>query len=186
MKPGAILLAVLSLALSGCLTSGLPSFTGVPPFTLTAQDGRQFRSTETLKDKVWVADFFFTTCNGPCPRMSGQMKVLQDLTQSTPDVQLVSFTVDPAHDTPEVLAAYAKRFRADPARWHFLTGPPAALQTLSMDVFQLGDIGVKLDHSTRFLLIDRKGRLRGYYDTTDATTIPQIVEDIAKLRKEVI
>lgn len=185
MKPGALPLTVLSLALSGCVTSGLPTFVDVPPFTLTAQDGTEFRSAEALKDKVWVADFFFTTCNGPCPRMSAQMKQIQHATEATPDVQLVSFTVDPAHDTPEVLAAYAKRFRYDPARWHFLTGPPAVLQTLNQDVFQLGGIGVKLDHSTRFLLIDRKGRLRGYYDTTDATTIRQLTEDIAKLRKEV-
>jgi protein SCO1/2 len=184
MKPAVPLLAGLSLALSGCLTSGLPTFADVPHFTLTAQDGREFRSAEALKDKVWVADFFFTTCNGPCPRMSAQMKKLQQATEATPEVQLVSFTVDPAHDTPEVLAAYAKRFRADSARWHFLTGPPASLQALSKDVFQLGDIGVKLDHSTRFLLVDRKGRLRGYYDTADATTIQQLTEDIAKLRKE--
>ncbi len=186
MKRTALLLAGLSLALTGCLTSGLPTFADVPPFTLTAQDGREFRSAEALKDKVWVASFFFTTCNGPCPRMSAQMKRIQQATEATPDVQLVSFTVDPANDTPEVLAAYAQRFRADPARWHFLTGPPAALQALSKDVFQLGDIGVKLDHSTRFLLIDRKGRLRGYYDTTDATTIEQLTADIAKLRKEVL
>ncbi|MBL0155617.1 MAG: SCO family protein [Bryobacterales bacterium] len=184
MKPGALLLAVLSVALTGCLTSGLPTFADVPPFTLTAQDGREFRSAESLNGKIWVADFFFTTCNGPCPRMSAQMKIIQQATEATPDVQLVSFTVDPAHDTPDVLAAYAQRFRANPARWHFLTGPPAALQTLSKDVFQLGDIGVKLDHSTRFLLIDHKGRLRGYYDTSDATTIQQLTEDIAKLRKE--
>jgi protein SCO1 len=185
MKPAALLLAGLSLALSGCLMSGLPTITEVPPFTLTAQDGSEFRSAESLKDKVWVADFFFTTCNGPCPRMSAQMKKLQQATESTPDVQLVSFTVDPAHDTPEVLAAYAQRFRANPARWHFLTGPPAALQTLSKDVFQLGDIGVKLDHSTRFLLVDRRGRLRGYYSSADATTIQQLTEDIVKLKKEV-
>ena len=185
MKPAALPLAALSLALSGCLTSGLPTYADVPPFTLTAQDGREFRSSEALTGKVWVADFFFTTCNGPCPRMSAQMKKIQQATEATPDVELVSFTVDPAHDTPEVLAAYAHRFRANPARWHFLTGSPAALQALSKDTFQLGDIGVKLDHSTRFLLIDRKGRLRGYYDTTDATTIPQLTQDIAKLRKEV-
>jgi len=172
---------LLLLPLAGCLKSGLPELGEVPRFELTASDGSHFGS-EQLKGKIWVADFFFTTCNGPCPRMSAQMKKLQAATGA--EIQLVSFTIDPGHDTPPVLAEYATHFRADPARWHFLTGTAAELQRLSMDTFHLGDIGVKLEHSTRFVLVDGKMRIRGYYESNMPGLIPDLTEDIAKLRKE--
>ena len=180
------LVAPLLLCLSACLSSGLPDLRGVPPFQLTAQDGKPFVSTPELSGKVWVGDFIFTTCHGPCPRMTAQMKKIQDQVKDLTDVELVSFTVDPATDTPEILAEYANRFHADPDHWHFLTGTQAALQKLSYDTFRLGDTGAKLEHSTRFVLIDRKSRIRGYYDTTDPSAIQQVVDDIAKLRKEVL
>ena len=174
------------LWLTGCLGSGLPDHGGVPAFQLVAQDGRAFVSTAELSGKVWVADFIFTTCHGPCPRMTAQLKKVQDQLKDVADVEVVSFTVDPATDTPEVLAEYAKRFHADPEHWHFLTGTQPDLQKLSYDTFRLGDTGSKLEHSTRFVLIDRKARIRGFYDPTDASTIPQLIEDIQKLRKEVL
>lgn len=180
------LVLLLCLCLSACLSSGLPDHGGVPPFQLTAQDGKPFVSTAELSGKVWVADFIFTTCHGPCPRMTAQLKKIQDQVKDLTDVELISFTVDPATDTPEVLAEYAQRFHADPEHWHFLTGSQSDLQKLSYDTFRLGDTGSKLEHSTRFVLIDRKSRIRGYYDTTDASAIQQVVDDIAKLRKEVL
>lgn len=171
------------LFLSACLRSGLPEIGQVPDFLLTAQDGTPFQSASHLKGKIWVADFIFTTCNGPCPRMTALMRRVQDATAHIPDVHLVSFTVDPKTDTPPVLAEYARRFRYNPQRWHFLTGPPAELNRLSDDTFHLGGIGP--EHGTRFVLIDQKGRIRAYYETSDSSSIRQLVEDIAKLRKEV-
>lgn len=180
-------LAAASFCLTACLSSGLPTLGDVPAFTLTNQEGQKFVSTDALANKVWVADFIFTTCHGPCPRMTAQMHRLQEQTREFTDVELVSFTVDPATDTPEVLAAYARQFKADPEHWTFLTGPAEALNQLSFDTFHLGNVGGgKLDHSTRFVLIDRKGKIRGYYDTTDATALPQLVEDIGKVRKELL
>jgi len=182
-----LILAAAAIGLQGCnaLSSGLPDYGTVPAFTLTSSDGKSFGS-EKLSGQVWVADFFFTSCNGPCPRMSVQMRKLQDETRSLENVRLVSFTIDPKNDTPEVLANYAKRYKADPARWYFLTGKPEDLRTLSYDTFHLSEVGGALEHSSRFALVDRKGRIRGFYETTDTNALQQLVEDISKVRKELL
>lgn len=177
-------LCAASLFLTACLSSGLPEIGRVPQFTLTGEDGQRFQSAAELNGKVWVADFFFTTCNGPCPRMTALMRKVQDATAEFDDVQLVSFTVDPRNDTPEKLTEYARRFRYNPARWHFLTGSPAELELLSDDTFHLGGLGP--EHGTRFAVVDRKGRIRAYYESSDSSAIRQLVEDIRKLRKEVL
>lgn len=169
--------------LTGCLRSGLPEINRVPEFGLVDQDGRPFRSAEKLRDKVWVADFFFTTCNGPCPRMSALMFRVQEAVAGFDDVRLVSFTVDPKNDTPEVLRAYGRRFRQNPARWFLLTGDPETLRRLGAEVFYLGGMGP--EHGTRFALVDRKMRLRSYYETTDSSCVEQVTADIRKLRREV-
>lgn len=100
------------------------------------------------------------------------------------DLQVVTFTIDPARDTPEVLAAYAKRFQADPNNWNFLTGSRADLRKLSWDTFHLSDLNGELEHSTRFVLIDRKSRIRGYYDTADSESIATLLDDITTVAKE--
>ena len=118
---------VLLVPLVGCRKGPpLPVYWQVPAFQLTAQSGRPFDS-KSLEGDIWVADFIFTTCPGPCPRMSSQMRGVQSAVASMPDVKLVSFTVDPKNDTPAILAAYATRYRAEPGRWFFLTGDRAAL-----------------------------------------------------------
>jgi protein SCO1 len=179
-------LAALVFAATGCtLRSNLPILGTVPDFELTSETGETFHSSE-LAGRVWVADFFFTTCNGPCPRMSVQMREVQESTRDLDDVRLLSFTIDPATDTPEVLAAYARRYKADSRRWHFLTGAPVELRRLSSDTFHLAEVGGSLEHSSRFALVDRKGRIRAYYDTSNTNAIPELVRDILKLRKEVL
>lgn len=155
----------------------------VPDFTLTAQTGAVFESAKQLKGHVWVADFIFTNCAGPCPRMSSQMRQVQNAVKDLPDVRLVSFTVDPARDTPEVLAEYAKRQHAD-ERWAFLTGPAADLHRLDRDAFKLGNVDGSLTHSTRFVLLDRQSRIRAYYDTSEPDSIPRLIGDIRRLHKE--
>jgi protein SCO1/2 len=171
------------VAVSCGQVNNLPSYSVVSDFTLTDENGQPFGSAN-LNGKIWVADFFFTTCNGPCPRMSTQMNSVQKAVREYPDVQMVSFTVDPATDTPIVLAAYARRYKADAGRWHFLTGPQETLNKLARKSFLLGDVDGTRQHSTRFVLIDAKGRVRGYYQTAEKESIPQLLDDIQKLRKE--
>ena len=178
-----ILGAALLLAGCGISSSPLPSFGLIPDFTLTDQTGKEFHSADTLKRKVWIADFIFTHCAGPCPRMTSHMRKLQDELGPETEIQLVSFTVDPARDTPAVLAAYAQQFKA---RWTFLTGTPDALNALSKHAFKLGDVDGNLEHSTRFVLVDKFGRLRGYYSATSSEVIPQLIADAKALVKETI
>jgi cytochrome oxidase Cu insertion factor (SCO1/SenC/PrrC family) len=105
--------------------------------------------------------------------------------QPPDDVRLVSITVDPAHDTPAVLAEYARRFQADARLWHFLTGPEGAIGALSADTFHVNTTANLIEHSTKFVLVDRKARIRGYYESLDASTLDQLIEDIGPLRKEI-
>ena len=171
--------------MAGCAAhASLPSYSVVPGFALTDQTGAEFRSSDALSGHVWVADFIFTNCPGPCPRMSSQMHQVQTALSGVDGVRLVSFTVDPARDTPEVLAAYGRHFQAEPGKWFFLTGSTDALQHLSHDVFLLGDVDGSLEHSTRFVLVDRASRVRGFYLTSEEDAIPRLVADAKSLVRE--
>jgi protein SCO1 len=172
------------LLLAGCASKPpLPSFGVVPDFTLTDQTGAKF-SSAALDKKVWIADFVFTNCPGPCPRMSSQMHQVQTALASDDTVRFVSFTVDPARDTPPVLAAYAQHFEATPGKWFFLTGAIPDLNRMSRGVFMLGNVDGSLEHSTRFALVDRAGRIRGYYQTSESESIPTLIADAKRLLKE--
>jgi protein SCO1/2 len=170
--------------MGGCSREkALPVYWQVPAFQLTWQAGKPFDSS-LLDGKIWAADFIYTNCPGPCPRISSQMRGIQTAIANMPDVKLVSFTVDPARDTPEVLLAYAGRYRAIPGRWYFLTGEPASLQALCREGFKLGDVDGKMTHSTRFVLVDRHRRIRGFYGSQDDGGVPQLLHDIRRLRAE--
>jgi protein SCO1/2 len=173
---------LLILLLTGCAREKPLQVLGeIPDFQLVDQKGQTF-NRKALDGHVWVADFVYTTCQGPCPRMSSHMRTLQKATG--PDVRLVSFTVDPDNDTPPVLAAYAQRFSADTARWTFLTGEKETLNMLDHDAFKLGSIGAGMDHSTRFVLVDKLGRIRGYYGIAEGNPVDKIAKDAARLEKE--
>ncbi len=174
------------LALVGCTASvGLPSYGVVGDFALTDQFNQPFLSANTLRGKVWIADFIFTNCAGPCPRMSAQMRQVDDaLRPHISDLRLVSFTVDPARDTPAILAKYAEHYQAEPGVWFFLTGTQATLHNLARSVFLLGDVNGDLQHSTRFVLIDRQSRVRGYYLTSDEDAIPKLIADAKRVAKD--
>jgi protein SCO1/2 len=177
-----IALGLSILLLAGCTASaGLPSYGVVPDFELVDQSNRQFLSASTLRGKVWIADFIFTNCAGPCPRMSAQMRQVDNALR---DVKFVSFTVDPARDTPAVLAKYAEHYQAEPGIWYFLTGPQPALHNLARHVFLLGDVNGDLQHSTRFVLVDKQSRIRGYYLTADEDAIPRLIADAKQVQKE--
>jgi len=174
----------LAILFTGCPSSApLPVYWKLPDFQLTSQSAQPFDS-KSLDGSIWVADFIFTTCAGPCPRMSAQMRGVETAVASMPDVKLVSFTVDPQHDTPAVLARYAVRYHAVPGRWFFLTGDRIALDGLCRNGFKLGDVDGTLVHSTRFVLMDRRSRVRGFYSTSDDGTLPRLLHDIRSLRGE--
>jgi protein SCO1/2 len=178
-------LVAASLLSCGCISTGppLPVLGQVPAFSLTAETGRPFDS-KTLDGKVWVADLIYTTCPGPCPRMSSLMRQVEQLSSTMPDVRLVSFTVDPEHDTPAVLAQYAIRYHAEPGRWRFLTGPREELNHLARDAFKLSSVDGSLTHSTRLVLLDRQSRIRGYYSTSDNDPVRELVRDIRRVLAE--
>jgi protein SCO1/2 len=180
----ALVPSLILLFAGGCsVDRRLPVLGEVPPFQLTSQTGESL-DRQSLAGHVWVADFIFTTCPGPCPRMSSQMRQVQAATAATPEVKLVSFTVDPAHDTPPVLAAYAKHFLAQPGRWYFLTGPQTRLDDLGRNAFKLNPVDGSLDHSTRFVLVDRAARIRGYYAFSDDDFMKRMLHDIRQLERE--
>jgi len=155
----------------------LPDLGMVPAFSLIAQDGATIRR-EDLDGKVWIANFIFTRCAGQCPMVSAEMARLHTALRALPTVRLVSFTVDPEHDTPEVLSAYARQYHADPARWRFVTGTSAAITQLAEQGFHLGispgTAQEPITHSLRFALVDRRGHLRGYYEATDPEAMQRL------------
>ena len=178
------LLMTLLTGIDGCRSAPpLPVYWKLPDFQLTSQSAQPFDS-KSLDGSIWVADFIFTTCPGPCPRMSAQMRGVQTAVASMPDVKLVSFTVDPQHDTPTALAQYAGRYHAEPGRWFFLTGEQTALEALCRNGFKLGDVDGSLAHSTRFVLMDRRSRVRGFYSSSDDGALPRLLHDIRSLRGE--
>lgn len=178
------ILCLAAVLAAGCgRAPELPVMGQVPAFELVAQDGRRFDRTR-LDGKIWVADFIFTTCGGPCPLMSHQMRRVEEAVAGYPDVRLVSFTVDPRNDTPEVLAAYARRYQANTDRWFFLTGEQERLNALGLQAFKLNGVDGQMTHSTRFVLLDRKSRIRAYYTAGDSDPVDQVIKDIRRLRSE--
>ncbi len=156
----------------------------VPAFSLTDQQGRALTSAD-LHGRVWIADFIFTSCAGQCLLMSDQMTGLQRTFHNENGIRFVSFSVDPEHDTPEILSAYAQRHGAD-ARWHLVTGDRAAMTALCRDGFRLAlGEGVSprepIAHSVRLVLVDRADRIRGYYDAAEASAMAHLREDARRL-----
>lgn len=164
----------------------LPVYGQVPDFSLVKTDGKKFTNAD-LTGKVWIADFIFTHCSGICPLMTGKMSSAAKELELEPEVRFVSFSVDPERDTPEVLAKYAERFNAAPDRWFFLTGDKAQIFKLSNQHFHLGVADVSpeereaLDqsvrHSAKFVLVDREGQIRGYYDSDGPNAGVKLIQD---------
>jgi protein SCO1/2 len=170
----------------------LPVIATVSDFSLTERSGRQIGLND-LRGQIWIADFIFTNCAGICPIMTTAMAGLQSATvhQKLDDVMLVSISVDPARDTPAVLAKYAEKYHAEANRWYFLTGDSAAIQQLAQKGFRLmsaiaggGSEEEPIIHSDRFVLVDRQARIRGYYRGTEKEEVEQLLRDLKKLYGE--
>ena len=177
-------LALLSLLMGCSRQVEPPNYYSLPDFSLTDQTGRAV-TLHDLAGKVWVADFIFTNCGGTCPIMTIKMRKLQDALP--PGIRMVSFTVDPARDTPKVLAAYAEEHGANRGRWLFLTGDKQAVYDICVKGFKLpldtesGTPAEPITHSTRFVLVDKRGGIRGYYSGTEEEELNRLAADAKKL-----
>ena len=175
--------------------AALDRFNQVPPFALTERSGAGFDSG-ALRGKVWLADFFFTACPGPCLVMNGKMELIQHaLERDHADVRLVSFSIAPEMDTPEVLRKYATRFHAPPDKWSFLTGDKSVIYHLAEKAFLLptvdnnGNPERKADegdfiHSEKICLVDRNGVVRGYFDSGSNEVVQQVLTAVGDLLRE--
>ncbi|MGA2175737.1 MAG: SCO family protein [Verrucomicrobiota bacterium] len=171
----------------------LPVYGALPPFQLTDQNNRT-TTLESLRGQIWIADVIFTRCAGQCLIMSAHMKDLQSALPPGSPVKLLSFTTDPAFDTPAVLKKYAGRFGARDGQWVFLTGDKAALRRATVDGLKLtvvdkapGDQENATDffiHSAKFVLIDKSGRIRGYYDGETPEAVTQVLAAAQSLARE--
>lgn len=167
----------------GCRPSEPPR-RALPDFALQATDARGARralARESLRGRVWAVDFVFTRCAGPCPLLSARLAALRG--KLPPGAGLLSITVDPDHDTLPRLAQYGARFGAGP-EWLFATGDKAALTRLIKEGFLLpvaedasAGPGERVAHSTRFVLLDREARIRGWYDGEDAASLEKLARD---------
>ncbi|HEV2330979.1 MAG TPA: SCO family protein [Verrucomicrobiae bacterium] len=154
--------------------TALPVIGQIADFTLTNEDGAQTTLSD-LTNHVWVADIIFTRCAGPCPRMTGQMKSVQNDLPEDSNVRLVTLTTDPGYDSPEILKRYGEHFDADFKRWMFLTGTKAQIANLAAGSLKLGFTPIApadqknsadlFIHTTIFVLIDKHARMRGIYQT---------------------
>jgi cytochrome oxidase Cu insertion factor (SCO1/SenC/PrrC family) len=151
-----------------------------PRIELTSQANESFDSS-ALAGKIWVADFFFTSCGGPCPVMTAAMSEVQQAFEADDRVHLVSITVDPDTDTPERLREYGEKYGADFEQWHFLTGPIEHIQELAVEGFKVGSVEDPVIHSTRFILVDQQGQIRGYYIGIDKEDVQRLTEDMKQL-----
>jgi protein SCO1/2 len=165
----------------------LQRYWAVPDFQLIERSG-QALSQADLRGKVWVADFFYTTCPGPCPMLTSRLSELQSVTSKLPEVRLVSISTDPAKDTPEVLQKYAEKFQAG-ENWLFLTGQKETIFDLANKGFKLavvegGPAEEPITHSTKLVLVDQTGMIRGFYEGVGEENSERLVADIERLLRE--
>lgn len=184
---GIIVLAIIAAFVATQFKANppLPVYAALPSFTLTNQDGKTV-TLEDLRGKIWITDAIFTRCPGQCLLMSSHMKQIQDALPAGQPIQLVSFTTDPAFDSPAILKKYADRFGARDGAWTFLTGPKPALNAVEIDGLKLSVLdkpaGQREEandlfiHSEKFVLIDKEGRIRGYFDGQETGVVAQVLE----------
>ena len=161
----------------------LPVIGKIPAFSFTDSHGDEI-NRRNLDGKIWVADFIFTTCTMACPVMTGNMNIVHKEFRNNDDVRIVSISVYPEYDTPEVLAEYASRYDANTDRWHFLTGPEEDVKKLIKNGFKMGDYEDIIFHSERFALVDKKGQIRGYYSGMQTDDMKNLKKDINILLAE--
>lgn len=188
--PILLLLLLGALSLTGCHRGkALPDLGAVPAFAMTDQAGKPF-TNESLRGKVWAAAFVFTRCPMACPKVTRAMRGVQlDAAKRGVQLELVSFSIDPDNDTPEVLRKYAARYEADLATWTFVTGDAKGVKDTAERGFRIAaegnadpskpDFGI--NHGTQLVLVDRDQKIRGYYSSGEAEALGRLVTDAAGL-----
>lgn len=211
MRPFLIILAIMVILLYGCSSTDTESITSdqlqqtqtensndvtslnwrIPAFNAIDHTGKPF-SLKDVQGTVWLTDVIFTRCNNVCPPMTANMsKVQQELKKQGLDIKIVSFSVDPDYDKPEILTEFAKKYHADLSNWHFLTGysyeyiqnitQTAFKSTLSKTEGPSPDVPIMISHPSRYYLIDQEGRVRKFYDGLQPDP-QQIAKDIRELQ----
>ena len=198
-----VVIALMSIYLVGCKSEPLLPIYGdrdlvykdgkvvdtifhqIPDFEYTNQNGKTVSKKDVL-GRVFVADFFFSTCPTICPKMTSQMKRLQTLTKDIKELHFLSFTINPENDTPEVLLEYAKQYGVDLKNWDFLTGDEEATHHLGVKGFLVHARSDENEpggfaHSPSLVLIDRTGKIRGVYDGTNTEEVDLLNQDIRRL-----
>ena len=169
-------------------TAELPRLWQVPNFTLTERNGQPVTLAQ-LQGRVWIADFFYTTCPGPCPMLTSRFSELQNELAGQPDLRFVSISSDPEKDTPAVLQKYAEHFQAGDG-WLFLTGEKKAIHDLANQGFKLSLVDDKTNaaepiiHSTKLVLVDRSGTVRGVYDGLTEQGKGKLLRDVQTVLNE--
>ncbi|PSL49540.1 protein SCO1/2 [Chitinophaga niastensis] len=165
---------------------GAPGHT-VPGFSFTDQNGNT-KSKEDVKDKIYVSEFFFTTCTGICPKMNTNMEKVYAKYKNNPNFLILSHTVDPEHDSVPVLKEYAAKHGADEKNWWFLTGDKKQLYRLARQGYLVDDGTYAGDedfvHTQWFALVDKTGQIRGLYEGTKQQDVNKLMEDIERLMEE--
>jgi protein SCO1/2 len=161
-------------------------------FSFQNQDGNVI-TTQEMKGKIAVVEYFFTTCKSICPIMNQQMQRVNVAFKGDNDIRIFSFTVDPETDDVAQMKKYANSHQATSGKWHFLTGKKESLYALARKSFfvlkpaeaqNLGDAGSDFIHTNNFVLVDKQLRIRGYYDGTSVKEVNQLISDIKRLQKE--
>jgi protein SCO1/2 len=186
---GLICISLLGLGASWVIKKANSSYTisvikDVPPFLFKTQDGKLFSEKE-FRNKITVLDFMFTSCPGPCPIMTNNMIHLYQDYEKVDEVQFVSITVDPNIDSEEILKQYANAHGVNDSRWQFLTSDLEAIKDLKKNGFMLYADELPRGHAVKFVLIDRDGRIRKYYDGTDKASMGVLRKDLNHLVKEI-
>ena len=163
--------------------NSLPLLGTIPKFKFIDSE-ENLISRDDLTGKVWVADFIFTTCTMACPVMTGNMNLIHKSFKNDDQVRIVSISVYPEYDTPEVLKEYASRYDANTDRWHFLTGPEEDVKDVIKNGFKMGDYEDIIFHSEKFALIDQVGNIRGYYNGMKTEDVNNLKKDIIYLLKQ--
>ena len=164
-------------------------FHQIVDFELINQEGEVI-TAESFDDKIYVADFFFTICPGICPKMTSNMAVLQDAFLADDDVLLISHSVMPEYDSPEILKEYATEKGVQSGKWHLVTGQRAQIYDLGRNhYFVEENLGLEKSvddflHTENFVLIDKNKRIRGIYNGLNTSSIQQLIADIKLLKKE--
>ncbi|NBD12728.1 SCO family protein [Corallococcus silvisoli] len=187
------MLAVALHDLADARSTPPPRLGALPDFTFTRQDGQPFGSKQ-LRGQPFIANFIFTRCPTVCPVFTQKMARVQEHTAGLGQkLRLVSFSVDPTYDTPERLAEYGQKYRADFARWNFLTGDYATLKDTIVQGFKISmgrepgaaeDDLLSIFHGTHFVLVDGTGEIRGYYDSADPEATQRLETDARRLASE--